>query len=168
MKKALFIILLSPILSFAQKSKAYFNISAEALNLSNHDVSFGGSFAIGGKGKYVDAGVGVMLAQFKGANDPYIPAFLDISIHSNRRIARPFIDLQGGWGFYRDQVAGAFYEKGGLFLRPGGGIWLPLKKSAVFLRAFYAHSAFQLVDGQGREYSSSSESGWSASIGVSL
>jgi hypothetical protein len=168
MKKLLVILLFAPLFSQAQKSKAFFNVSAEALNLSNKNTSFGGSFSIGGKGKYVDLGVGVILTQFRGANGPYIPAFVDLYIHSRKNIARPFINLQAGWGFYDNQIYSGLNEKGEFFLRPGAGISVPFGKTSFFIRAFYVRSAFRVVNNTGQKFDSFIETGWSASLGVSL
>jgi hypothetical protein len=168
MKKLLILLFLTPLFSFAQKSRAYFNVSAEAVNLSDRNTSFGGSIGIGGKGKFVDVGAGVLLTQLKGTNSPYIPAFIDVNIHSNKKIARPFVDLEAGWAFYRNEIYNGPAEVGGLFLRPGAGVWVPFGKMAFFIKAAYLRSGFSIKNSQGQKLESYTQNGWTASVGLSF
>lgn len=167
MKKIIFALLLSPTYLFAQKSKTFFNVSAEMLTFSNSSASFGGGFSIGGKGKYVDLGVGTFITQFKYASTPYIPVVLDMFIHSKEKGLRPFLNLQAGWGFYNEKVS-SISEKGGLFLRPGAGMSIPFGKAAFFIRVFYLRANFSTEMPGGETLATSTGSGWSASLGVSF
>lgn len=167
MKKIL-ILLLFPSICMAQKPRTYFNIEAEVYNYSHADPSFGGSISLGVKGQYIGAGIGFAVTQLAGTSSPYAPVFFELSAYSNKRVARPYANVQIGYGIYSNDGVYIYHQTGGLFFRPGAGILLPVKKRDFIIKVSYVSSVFNIQTNTGQSISSATSTGWCASLGFRL
>lgn len=168
MKKLLLFLLLSPIFSFAQHSRGYFNVGGEMFNYKHIDPCFGAAISMGLKGKIMSAGGGIIYTQLPHTTGPYVPVFAEIMLYPQKHDLRPYFNLQAGYAFYSEQVYGIGKQTGGLFLRPGAGLLLPIGRHDLYLRGSYVHSEFGFQSTSGQKIDGGSSNGWTFNLGVSL
>jgi hypothetical protein len=90
--------------------------------IKGNSQGYGASFGIGGNiDKQFTIGPAFDFIKFKGFNNPYVPAYLNLRFYLPIEKARIFINASPGYGLYKEQTIGVV-KSGGFYFNAGAGV----------------------------------------------